>query len=597
MITKINKKQWMKRLRKQIFHYSLFTLAFSAALVSCSDFSDYNETPADQQGTGNQTLWENISQNPQLSEFAQLVKRSGFDAKLSQANAYTVWAPVNGTFNSADYTQLSDSMLLRQFVWNHVAKFVHGASGKVEERIHTLNEKSYDFAGDGSYTFGNQTISKPNQASSNGVMHLLDGAVHFYPNLFENLSQAEGISQLKKYFMQYNDTTLSSESVKGPMVNGVQTYLDSVLIIRNSLMNALGAKLDNEDSTYTFVMPLDTAWTKMYNRVKPLFNFIETTNVQDPANYSSASSNKLMTPVKVNPAYLSDSLTKQAIVLNLVFSNNDAYNEWVVGKGVNTDTLRSTVRTKLSNPGDILSKYRVGEPQELSNGYAHFVDSLAFYPWETFNPQLTTNLRGDNLAKVFSGSAHNQSVPDSLLERIFGPDMAGKTNFRYSWIEPSSALARPEIFVMLPSVLSATYNFYVVFMPSAMPQFGNDARPNLLNFQMNYCNTQGNTTNYFFSKQNAEKILAGEEPVNITKVDATTAFTNNPEIADTVFIGQFTFPVAYNGLGNDYKPYLRISSPIRVNDKDQLATYTRDVRIAAIILKPVEYDEFEAKNK
>ena len=580
----------------KILRVCLVGCGFATALSSCSDFSDYNETPTDQQTTGNLSLWENISQNPQLSEFASLVRRTGFDAQLSQARAYTVWAPLNGTFSLADYEQLSDSDLLQRFVYNHVAKYVHGASGAVDERIHTLNEKSYTFSGNGSYTFANVSISLPNQSSSNGVMHLMDGVAPFYPNLFEYLTVAPGISQLSKYFMQYNDTTLSDESVKGPMVDGVQTYLDSVLIIDNTLTRALGAKIENEDSSYTFVMPLDDAYTKMYNRVKPLFKFLETTKVRDPQAYITASGTNEKT-VTVNHTHLSDSLTRRAIVNNLIFSNNDAYNEWLVGKGVYTDTLRSTKRTKLSNPDDILNKYRVGERQELSNGYVHFVDSLAFYPWETFNPKITVSPRGGNLANVFNGSVNNQSVPDSLLVPIFGPDMEGVTGYHYSWVVPASATSKPDIFVLLPNVLSATYNFYVVFVPSAMRQFGNDPRPNMLNFQLNYCNGAGNIADYYFTKPNADKILAGEPITNVTRVDTTTAFRNNPQVADTMFIGRFTFPVAYSGLGNEYNPYLRITSPINVLKKDQLAAYTRDVRIAAIIMKPIEYDEFEANNK
>ena len=75
-----------------------------------------------------------------------------------------------------------------------------------------------------------------------------------------------------------------------------------------------------------------------------------------------------------------------------------------------------------------------------------------------------------------------------------------------------------------------------------------------------------------------------------------TAFENDPTKLDSVFIGQFTFPVAYNGLG-DYSPNIRVTSPLSVFSNDQLATYTRDVRIAAIVLKPVELEEFEAKKK
>ena len=49
------------------------------AATSCSDFSDYNDTPVSDVQQAERTLWENISQNDQLSDFATLVKKAGFD--------------------------------------------------------------------------------------------------------------------------------------------------------------------------------------------------------------------------------------------------------------------------------------------------------------------------------------------------------------------------------------------------------------------------------------------------------------------------------------------------------------------------------------
>ena len=96
-------------------------------------------------------------------------------------------------------------------------------------------------------------------------------------------------------------------------------------------------------------------------------------------------------------------------------------------------------------------------------------------------------------------------------------------------------------------------------------------------------------------------MLSGETlpklPTAQNQLTMETAFENDPMKTDTVFIGRFTFPVAYNGLGNDYQPNIRITSPINVFNPTQMETYTRNVRIAAIIMKPVEYDEFEANNK
>ena len=158
---------------------------------------------------------------------------------------------------------------------------------------------------------------------------------------------------------------------------------------------------------------------------------------------------------------------------------------------------------------------------------------------------------------------------------------------------------KPEFYIAMPDVMSTTYNFYVVYLPVAkMTGTLNDPRPNWLNFQLNYCDAKGATQVYNFSKEYADSLLSGGTlPKVATAVNANTAFINDPEKTDTVFIGRFTFPVNYRGLGSDFYPSLHVTSPISVFNSTQLATYSRDVRIAAILLRPVELDEYEAKNK
>jgi hypothetical protein len=68
-----------------------------------------------------------------------------------------------------------------------------------------------------------------------------------------------------------------------------------------------------------------------------------------------------------------------------------------------------------------------------------------------------------------------------------------------------------------------------------------------------------------------------------------------------MYIGEFTFPVSYYGLpengGKAIMPDLKISSPMSVFNATLLKTYTRALRIAAIIMKPVELVEFEENQK
>ena len=587
-------------------HYKYLGYAMMAAgmlaATSCSDFSDYNEAKLDSTPSGNLTLWENISQNPQLSEFASMVKKTGFDSALNNTRYFTVWAPMNGTFNQSELATLTDSALLVQFIKSHVAEYGHPATGLLNERIHTLNEKSFTFAGSGSYTFDGVDITASNLPSNNGLIHMLNGAARFYPNLYEYIFMAQGIDSLREQFRRYQVTTLDLDaSIKGPMVNGVQTYIDSVMITYNTLTNQLNAQIANEDSSYTFLMPTNKAFSSTYDRIKSLYHFITTTVVQDAENFTKAGDTKTKS-ISMDAEFLSDSLTRRVLFQNLVFSNTNMYNQWLVGKNTPSDTLRSTTRTKFSNPKDLVETYMVGQPVEMSNGYARIVDSLAFYPWESFNPEISVSPR-NYLANLFPANAQahrTQSIPDSLLAQIFGDKEVKRrnySNYRYLWIDPGGDRVKPDFCINLPSVLSTTYNIYVVFLPSAMRMLGNDPRPNKLNFELSYCTESGTLASYKFSKAYADSLLTGGAlPKLPTALNMNTAFENDPTKLDSVFIGQFTFPVAYNGLG-DYSPNIRVTSPLSVFSNDQLATYTRDVRIAAIVLKPVELEEFEAKKK
>lgn len=569
---------------------SICVIGVICGLCSCSDFSDYNEAPADQLAAGNQTLWQNIEQNQQLSDFAALVRRAGFDRQLDNTHNYTVWAPLNGTFDAAAYQALDDSTLLQQFVKGHVAQYSYLASGQLSERVHMLNNKSFTFEGQGSYTFGELPVSQANVPGNNGVMHLINGAARFYPNLYEYIMANQNDSLLRQFFKQYELTELDTKnSVKGPVVGGIQTYVDSVLTTSNTLLRTIGASLTNEDSTYTFLLPSDKAWQDLYDKVKPCFNFIATTAVQDVDRFTSATSTTTKS-ITVNAAYLSDSLTRRAIIRNLAFSNNDEYNKWIVDKGEFTDTMRSTNLWKFSNPREILS--HAVSVETMSNGYVHTMDSLAFFPWETYLPELeispmyNTYTAGDS-RKVFNFSSRGITVSDPQ-GFTFGPDV---TEYTFLWIYPKDDYSKPELFLNLPGVMSTTYKFYCVFLPGAVT---GDERPNILNFQLNYCGANGKVATYAFSKKFLDSGKSAD--ANPKTLNKTTAFENDPLKCDTVYLGDFTFPVAYNGLG-DYSPNLHISNPISVFNKTDMANYTRDLRLAYIIMKPIALAEYEEKEK
>ena len=561
--------------------------------TSCSDFDDYNETQMNTELTGNLSLWENIKQNPNLSDFKALVEKAGFDDELQGSHYYTVWAPLNGTFDKAQFENLSEAALLKQFVYNHIADYNHPISGDVTNRIYTLNRKTYNFTGlGGEITYADVKLAQANIPSTNGIIHTLNGAAIYYDNIYDFITGSEEYTMIRDYFNKYELSRLDEEnSVKGPMVNGLQTYVDSVMIVENSLLDRmhLDANLQHEDSSYTFILPTDKAWESAYNRIKPYYNFIKNTVAQDLAGTQSSSSIKTINTGDIDNALLSDSLTKRRLTNNLVLSNNNMYNRWVVEgrEATPTDTIFTTYWNKFSNPGDILAQ-TIGEPLKMSNGWVRPVDSLAFYPWEAYAPELRVNPYWNAGLITASGSTRQITVKYPQLVYPWGDLTETGGELSFTNIEPSGARTKPELHTFLPNVLSTKYKFYVVFVPGKL--IGEDNRPNQLNFVLNYCDANGKLQKYNFSSDLKHDNPKTQKP-----------FVNDTSKIDTMFIGEFKFPVAYYGLSNSgnktIAPDIKISSPMSVFNTTLLNTYTRALRIAAIIMKPVELAEFEENQK
>lgn len=545
------------------------------AATSCSDFSDYNDTPSTGNMSADKTLWENISQNENLSDFAALVKKAGFDAALSQSHFYTVWAPANGTFDAQALMAEDSTKLLKEFVKNHIAEYNHVISGAIDERIKVLNEKSYDFVGDGAYTYDGLNITTLNQPSANGIMHILNGAAQFYPNIYEQATSATGlgIDSVVKYFKHYEIQTLDTKnSVLGPTVNGKQTYIDSVMIVTNTAFDMLKAKVSKEDSSYTMLAPTNEAWVAQYNKVKKYFNYIATTSAQDIDEATSTSSAPT-SKVTIDPAYQSDSMAVLGVVGNLLFNNNNYYNDWLKEEGKQPyDTLKSTTNGYFTNPEEIMA--HTISKSKMSNGEFRIVDSLAFRPWEAWAPSKSINPRR---SKVWTGANTTVQVNSDQFEEIgYKPEYDNQTSLLYLWVAPLSGLGKPQLDVKLSNVLSTTYNIYLVLAPSE--DYGVDAdgnqfrKANNLNFELSYCDAKG--------KLQTKKLNQKVE--------------NNPNKVDTVAVGTFTFPVAYYGLGDKIYPNLKITTSFGVFSKPMMAKYTRDFRIISILMKPAEMEEFEA---
>lgn len=589
---------------KQYNYIGIMMMAAAMAATSCTDFDDYNTVPGDGAGSGatSQSVWENICSREDLTEFAALVKKSGYDKELSSARFYTVWAPLNGQIDSKWAT--ADSATLRfQFVENHLADYNHYISAPVDERIKTLNEKSYTFAGTSSdATFGGVKISKANIPGVNGVLHLLDGEAEYRSSIYEYLSDRRETDSLAKFTMKYEYEFLDeNNSVLGPMVDGLQTYEDSVMITTNDFFNRIRAYVSEEDSSYTIIMPTNEAWKKQYTTIKNTLNY---------ANGSIKAKHYYMDRVtfrseditdEVDAAYLSDSLTRQYLTVDLVFSNNDKYNKKLVGGDVagTGDTLRSTNTRRLTQYQNILS-YQQGDDVLFSNGVGHIVDSLAFAPWQWYKPvsqnmkyaayqsmstptNVSTRYLRPNL-KPFSFPGANVSMSDGTFTTS-----ADFTMFKGSLSGDRS------VYFHLGHVHSSSYRVYCIIVPpdADLAHASYDPEPEMLPTLFNasvsyYDPASGLIRDHYFLNDNVDGTSTAPKASTSSKpgdTELSYAFVSDMDKIDAVYLGDFTFPVSYYQLPN-CSPAVKIVVPRQSNAAK--AEYTRVLRIAGIVLIPTE---------
>ena len=570
---------------------------------SCSDFDDYNEAPAEQSPTAAQTLWENINSTPELSEFAALVKKSGYDKELSSSRFYTVWAPLNHHIDLAKWQNADSATLRFQFVENHIADYNHYISSPVDERIITLNEKSYDFKGsadDNASSFGGQTIAKSNVAAINGVIHQLSGEAVYRYNFYEYLTANKETDSLANYVMRYEMQELDEQnSVAGPIVDGIQTYEDSVMIISNAFLDGIRCNLDNEDSTYTMLLPTNEAWEKSYATVKSNLNYGNGT-ILGERYYMDNTTQKVQDDLKdeVNASYLSDSLTRKVIASTLVFSNNNLYNTWL-SEGTTGDTLMSTNRYKFSNPAELLSQ-QTGAAIQMSNGTGILVDSLAFKPWETYKPCLGTLRMGAyknaTEPKNITISTFNEGV--GMLNIPGYPDnIYWSYDLSFQWIKAKMSSDETAFYNLSGDIMSSSYSIYCIMVPPCADadysSYDPDAemKQTLFNASLRYYNpSTKKMAEHYFHPSIPEGSSTGPK-TNADKMDEW-AFKNDITKVDAVYLGDFTFPVSYVGLSNCY-PNLKIIAPKLDTANKNL--YSRDLRIAGILLIPTEITKSNAE--
>ena len=567
MNRKINKRQLIG------FSFIICHLSFSAALVSCSDWDDHYQADSSIFDSQQSTLWENISKNENLTQFATLLKKTGYDEVLNATQTYTVWAPVNGSFDFDALSAMSTQRMQQEFIQNHIARNNYPASGTINEQIYTLNEKLMNFSSDQGYAIQGVTLSQPNLASRNGVIHQLNGKIPFLPNIYESLNSNDySLDSISNFFHSFDVKKLNVEkSVVGPTLNGQITYLDSVFDEHNELFTRYFAFINREDSNYTMLLPTDEAWRKAKATVEQYFNYVPSFEFME--NTSTTEAKKVTIDIS-DVQYLRDSIVNLMLTSNLFYNNNlydnRKLNTLQTGQRLQCDSLYGTTLTKIYSE-DAAALFANAKRVEKSNGAVWITDTMQIHPWTSWNPEII--IQGENNRTL--GSTVNVSGEGS--ERIYvtpgtqNPEISGHVSANaYVQLQPASQSTNPGAVFYLPEVRSTTYSVYVVMVPANIASSNIEAKPNKFNVSMGYANLKG-------KNEDRDRSWCVE-----------TNFTSDSTRVDSIYLGDFTFPVAYAGTG-DYYPYLRINSAVTSRER---ALYDRTLRIDCVILRPKELDTY-----
>jgi uncharacterized surface protein with fasciclin (FAS1) repeats len=477
-----------------------------------------------------ENLYATLQSYPELSRFVRMVEIAGFKEAFSGLEAFTVWAPENEALEAVRLENLSsgDSLQIRSIVQNHLARSNY-STAEVEyqsKRIFVYNTKKILFNHEGSnYFFGEKELRLKNIICSNGVIHSLKQQVPVQPNIWELIHSDPNLSEINRALAVYDTIYFDqAHSQQVGFENGKIIY-DSVLIIRNKMLEKLGPIYD-EDSLFTCILPSNEAYAKLYEEYRPYFN----------------SNGGLLG--NEDPGQVAKQRTDSAILSNLIFRGD-------YSNPAGRDSIVNTAGQAFYRPGEIFN----ADWQKMSNGWAMISDQLNMSIHDTYYCPIVREAERAALATVgvdtrsLIGYPHSNSAITGI-SGSFIRIMEGEGG-------------RPTLCIYFgPKALSAKYDLYCTIVPPIAENPLSDEKGTIIDFGFVY-------------NRNA--------PFRPGKIDTPnerllTGYKTDPTRLETVLVKKDLEIRTFDG-----EPGLTITLNVPAS---QLETYGRSARIDNIYLIP-----------
>ena len=535
--------KWMVRLA-----FATFFIIPASFLVSCTEWDDHYE--GDHVGTVDQTLWQQLKSNTQLSDFCQVLEQTkifrmhkktpvSYADLLNSGQSFTVVAPVNGTFNKDSLLQLvqtaqGDSVVERFFVLNHLSRSLSSIE-QDSKKMPLLNKKHVTLE-DGSIEGVN--LTSYNLRAKNGILHVAARPLPYQRSLYESLSDKEELSSIGKILRQYEEDYFdANSSVSSGIIEGVPIYVDSVVIERNRMLQQIGL-INAEDSTYWMIAPTTAGWNEAWNEASKYFVY-DTKVLKRDSLQQHWTTRALLDDAVFN-------LTDQRTLTDSLVSV-----QYLTYRNLSTNGKPMYhVFQKPFEPGGILYG---AEREECSNGVLFKTQQWPFTPEQTYLRELWSEAEQAQLITSNTECTYN---PRRLTSKLISEG-------GYLQIVPRTATSNWEMTFRVNNTLSGKYDICAIILPKKIADVSlTDSKPCKFKAVINYVDTLG--TAKTFNCNNKQ-------------------FQSDPERIDTIVLAEaFEFPVCnYNQ--NDIKVSIKLQCSILARETSR---YSREMLLDCIYLRP-----------
>lgn len=581
--------------------------------TACTDtWDDHYAEQTFANGSG--TLMQAIEQDGELTNFAAVLKATGYDQTLNNSQVFTVFAPTNEYFTEADrdaiIAQYNDelakgrkqekNLAIKEFLQNHIALYNYSVSEAAPDSAVTMmNGKKISFSAAG---FGNSAYARTNVQTGNGVLFSINGREEYDPNIFEYLEKDADLDSVKNFIYRYNEEKfMAALSVPGEIIDGNIQYLDSVTWTQNEMLedfDKLYAEINNEDSSYVFLAPTNAEWDRLLEQNKQYFVYDAQVAEKDSFEYVYPRLNILrgaFFSANENRGILSQNAALDSVVATTAlpyyarqyYYGSYARRVYTYMKPFAADGIfANTTDITLSN-GNIKKSDNWSIKRENTFLYDIVMEGESMNTLDSLNIRSSSNTSGNTMPAKYG----NVSSDNKFYNKVSGNG--------YLEIAPSSTANVTNALLDIRNVFSnVPYDVYIVFAPAeAGDTLASEAerKPTLIRVSLQCNGPDGNPYYMLNTGEFSTRYPVYSNPSDKSRPNSpnsSACYVNNIGPADgvsvdSVYVGRFTFPTC----SYDTEAQVKMLIDGRVsNTQVNNGLYTKTIRIDCIVFKPVEQE-------